>query len=516
MCTKACIMALKARSLAWFSMAGLLVACSDDVIYKTADSNASSAGDVAFSQEVQPLSSFSYDTGLIPAGSPAQVQLKLGAGGGIKVEASGTPSANGLDGKPGSGKVALDLHITLDGHLKVDSMFKKIDDDLPGLKDIDIKIAGEQAFDPFLVNDGESARVEAKIPATDLPEIPLGSTPGKLKLSVAEGSVVRSWFRGSCVSVSGGNASYDGTLTTEGNIVLHGKLALDLPAPLNKEVDLGDITIPVSAGATPLDFGQKPAPGATDNQLGAKCGGGHAADPKGTSKPKQPKTKDDDGKQTTNPDTGEACLAWTCEDYGGECGDHDDMCGGSINCGTCQTPTACRPLTCAQLGASCGTHGDGCGGTVSCGACQTSCAKDALEPNNTKDQAVYLGSSADTDAKTLSKTQLEASDGDEDWFKILVSDRGFGGNPTVHASTTDQKLEVSAFHECDSLPNYSYCEGSGTQDNTVGHGCRATGGSVTLNTDCSGVNEDGFTYIRVRKMVSDGTCHSYDLRVKVD
>ena len=68
-------MALKARSLAWFSMAGLLVACSDDVVYKTADSNASSAGDVAFSQEAQPLSSFSYDTGLIPPGSPAQVQL---------------------------------------------------------------------------------------------------------------------------------------------------------------------------------------------------------------------------------------------------------------------------------------------------------------------------------------------------------------------------------------------------------------------------------------------------------
>lgn len=35
---------------------------------------------LAFHAEVKPLADFSYDTGLIPAGSPAQVQLELSAG----------------------------------------------------------------------------------------------------------------------------------------------------------------------------------------------------------------------------------------------------------------------------------------------------------------------------------------------------------------------------------------------------------------------------------------------------
>ena len=82
---------------------------------------------------------------------------------------------------------------------------------------------------------------------------------------------------------------------------------------------------------------------------------------------------------------------------------------------------------------------------------------------------------------------------------------------------TDRKLEVTAFHRCNSLPDYSYCDYSsngGTQDNLIGRGCRATG-TVTLNTDCSGLDESGTTYIRVRKSISDGTCHSYDLTVTV-
>jgi hypothetical protein len=512
------------RSFACLSIASLLaVACSDDVIVQSADSNVN-GNEVAFTADVQPLSSFSYDTGLIPKGSPAQVQLKLGAGGGIKVEAVGVPSAKGLDGKKGGGKVAIDLHVKLDGRLKVDSMLKKIDDDLPGLKDLDLTIAGAQTFDPFLVGDGEKADVEAKIPATDLPPIPLGSTPGQLKLSVAEGSVLRSSFKGSCVGVSGGKATYNGELTTEGTIVLHGKLALDLPMPLNKEFDLGDITIPISGGTANLDFGgEKAAPGASDNQLGAKCEAPSASPAtdktnKPAKKPAKPKTEDQDGKHTTNPETGALCNAWTCEDYNGACGSHDDGCGGEISCGTCDPlnqEQQCKPTKCAELGATCGTHGDGCGGVLNCGACATNCATDAKEPNDTQAQATLLGGDSDTESKGLFAFEMEASDGDEDWFKLYVADRGFNGNPTVRVSATDKKLELSAFHQCDSLPNYSYCDGNGVQDNTIGRGCRAVG-DVALSTDCKGINENGWAYVRVRKTVSDGTCHSYDLTVWAD
>lgn len=65
------------------------------------------------------------------------------------------------------------------------------------------------------------------------------------------------------------------------------------------------------------------------------------------------------------------------------CGDIDDGCGGTINCGNCTAPEtcggdgtanvcgqgSCTPTTCAAEGAECGTISDGCSGTLDCGNC---------------------------------------------------------------------------------------------------------------------------------------------------
>lgn len=209
-----------------------------------------------------------------------------------------------------------------------------------------------------------------------------------------------------------------------------------------------------------------------------------------------------------------SCTAKTCEDYDGECGTHDDGCGGTVACGECAA--ACAARTCEQLGKTCGTHADGCGGTVNCGLCPTTgCTADAKEPNNTRNAAVDLGPASDAPNTTKAVANLTASDGDEDWFKLRVSDTGFGGNPRIDATTTNASLEVAVFHVCDSLPNYSSCADKGTQDNTVGFGCRGTGGKSSLKTDCKGINETGNTFIRVRKLASDGKCASYNLTVDV-
>ena len=210
-----------------------------------------------------------------------------------------------------------------------------------------------------------------------------------------------------------------------------------------------------------------------------------------------------------------SCTAKTCEDYGGECGTHDNGCGGTINCGECTS--ACAARTCAQLGKTCGTHPDGCGGTVNCGLCPTTgCTADAKEPNDSTGAAADLGAATDAPNTTKAVTALSASDGDEDWFKLRVSDSGFGGNPRIDASTTDTSLEITVFHVCDSLPNYSSCTDKGSQDNTVGFGCRgAAGGKSSLSTDCKGIDETGTTYVRVRKLASDGKCNGYSLTVDV-
>ena len=63
-------------------------------------------------------------------------------------------------------------------------------------------------------------------------------------------------------------------------------------------------------------------------------------------------------------------------------------------------------------------------------------------------------------------------------------------------------------------PNTSSARG-GSQDNSVGFGCRGTGGESSLNTDCKGITETGDTFVRVRKLASDGKCASYSLTVDV-
>jgi hypothetical protein len=232
---------------------------------------ASGAGAVTFEAQAEPLGGFSFDTGLIPKGSPAQVSLKVSAGGNVKVVAVGERGGAGLTGKAGGGKLSLDLHVKMDGRLKIDSPLKKIDDALPGLKDVDVPITGEIPFEPFMLGEGESAQLAAAIPETKLPPIPLGSVPGKLEITVTGKSAVKSSFSGTCMSVAGGQASYNGIAKTSGWLVLKGRLLVELPMPLDKAIDLGEIMVPIPASTTALAFEAQDVAGVADGQTGSAC-----------------------------------------------------------------------------------------------------------------------------------------------------------------------------------------------------------------------------------------------------
>src|SRR6185295_10988497 len=185
--------------------ASSLFACAEVRTADDAPANVAAPNDVALSASAEPLASLHFDTGLVPSNAPAQVELSVAAKGRITVDALGASNDGKLQGKKGSGKVGVDIQLKLDGTSKVNGD----DGDLPGLKDIAIAIKGDAAFDPFVVD----AKLDSKIPATELPEIPLGATPGKLRLSVVDGSVLHTTFSGSCLTVAGGKASYAGSLT---------------------------------------------------------------------------------------------------------------------------------------------------------------------------------------------------------------------------------------------------------------------------------------------------------------
>src|SRR5881392_681935 len=62
---------------------------------------------LAFHASADALPDFKFDTGLVPAASSAQVQMKLSAAGGLSIDAEGIRQDGKIAGKPGSGKAKI-------------------------------------------------------------------------------------------------------------------------------------------------------------------------------------------------------------------------------------------------------------------------------------------------------------------------------------------------------------------------------------------------------------------------
>ncbi len=211
---------------------------------------------------------------------------------------------------------------------------------------------------------------------------------------------------------------------------------------------------------------------------------------------------------TATSSDGGPCAPKTCLQLGQISGKHDDGCGKTLDC----TAQACTPKTCKELGQTSGKHDDGCGNTIDCSSAQA-CA-DAKEKNDTKETGTDLGAMTDNPNTTRLVADLTLFDGDVDWFRFTVTDQGFGGNPLIRASVT-QNLDVAVYFVCDSQPDFSTCGvATDTQDNTVGRGCRGKK-TVSLSTDCSGLTETGKAYVRVAKAANNGQCTAYALTVDV-
>ena len=437
------------------AMAMTTVACASSGSDAGADGAQGAAGPSAltFEASVQPLSSFKYDTGLIPEGSPAQVQLTLSAGGGLAVEAAAEPSGGALAGKPGGGKLSIDLHMKLAGRLKVDSTFKSYDGELPGLKDIDIPIAGSVPFDGLLLEAADSAEASADLPETTLPEIPLGSIPGSLVLTVVKGSKLTSKFHATCLSVAGGTATYSGESKTSGTLVLKGKIVLKLPTPLDKSVDLPEITVPIPEITTATNAAPLTVSGIDDADEGT-CGA--AAPAKGA-----PATSGS-GSASTN--------------------------GGSAS-GSGSDPGS-DPNGGSGSGSGSGTGtgsggGGGSGGTPPPPVCP--------DPSDAPNSESAVGSSFNTndgiDAPTTIMGVISSSS-DVDWYRGHVADTSFSLlQPNIQNKTSGTELCV--FPKCAGTTTVTCNAGYAAKSENGESGCCASGvGNIVPTWNCSGTTDD--------------------------
>lgn len=284
---------------------------------------------ITFTGQVAPLPGFSYDTGLQPPSSQAQVELTVSTKGAVTVTAQAAIQGSALVPTPATGNVSLDLHFLLAGRLKVTSTFKSYDGPIPNMDNIDIAATGQTTFDPFLIGGG-TATVTAPVAPTDLPPIPLGSVPGTLTISIEPGSTITTAYQGTCMTIAGGSASYQGELTTSGTLVLKGTLALSLPSPLDKSITLPDVTVNVPPTTVGVDLGTQPVPGVADSNVGPCTtipDGGVVADasddsPSASDAPSEGSTGDGGclgaGGACTNAETGNCCTD-TCDKTTQQC-----------------------------------------------------------------------------------------------------------------------------------------------------------------------------------------------------
>ena len=351
---------------------------------KKSSSGAGAAStDVVFHGTTPLFTGFMSDSGLVPPGSPVQVELMLSATGATDVDAAGKSGGSGASatvyGTPGSGKVTVHGGFALQGKLSADVKgFTKYDGPIPGFDNVNIQFTCTAMFDPFLI--GGKAHAEAPIPATMLPAIPLpGGIPGDLVISIDDGSVVTADFSGTCAAFDGKHAHYVGSTVTGGTLKLKPTVEITIPLVGKKTFDIPEITVAIPPTTSAMDLGS-PAAAAGDGTKpagdAAKVGTCAAPAPSGTtgsggsggSATTSTSTTSNSNSTSTTSATTDATSTGSTTSTGS---------GSVCDMGTAPDMTACNEcITCAENW-SCTTQQTACGNDMDCvtlSQCENACA----------------------------------------------------------------------------------------------------------------------------------------------
>lgn len=214
------------------------------------------AGKITFEQESELFPGLSYDTGLVPEGSPVRASFAISASGTAKVTAaatvSGSEDAPSLTGLPGEGTLSISGGFAMTGNLVVDmDGLPSYDGPIPGLDDVAIPVEQSVPFDPFSI--GKDVTVRADIPPSELPAIPLpGGIPGSLVLTIGEGSYVEVTSNGTSACVSPGKAGYEVALARAGKLVIEPSIQIEVPIVGTQTFDIPSFEVPLDLGSTDL------------------------------------------------------------------------------------------------------------------------------------------------------------------------------------------------------------------------------------------------------------------------
>lgn len=231
---------------------------------------------IDFTVEQQFLPDFELDTGFLPADQPAQVRVVARAGGTLTMAALADVEQDALVPLAESGLLGLEAEMQFDVHVNVDTAGFKFNE---LVKSFGYAIPATSIdFTPFLLDS--AAALDIDLPAQDIGDIPLGSIPGSLRLSV-EGGSVQIGLQGTCAEARDGLAQFMGVVTGGGRIEIGATIVVTVPVFGDKE--FGPIIIPVDLPSlnAPIDFGTFEANGSSASVAGP-CTSGPADDPTGS------------------------------------------------------------------------------------------------------------------------------------------------------------------------------------------------------------------------------------------
>jgi hypothetical protein len=410
-------------------------------------------------------------------------------------------------------------------HLKVDlSAFGQSirhDGPLEDVPSIDLAFGDETAFDPFLV--GGEVTVEADIPASDLATIPLAAAlgiPGVTgDLVINVGGTLRSTFSGTCASVAGGEASYQGVTRTSGQLVIRPRLEISL-GPISETLEPFDIPVDIPELELPIDLGRVPVAGGGPGGGGGSMASSGACDPSasGDGGPGGPGGRDggpgNDGAPTSGDGgaggdggsggdgPGPDGVPGSPEAVGQRCDGSDDPCGleacvvpgnSSLRAGVCTA-------TCAAA-ADCGAGND-CVPGVDASLCVRLCGPGTYEPCGAGTscdllRGICIGSCQSDDDCNSEEAGLTGRYCNRTLGQCLLAGNASGAVGDPCASDADCPRNGYCLTEAQGFPG-GYCLIVGCEYGDIV--CDA--GSL-----CGGLAEDGSTAC-FRSCASDGDCRA--------
>jgi uncharacterized protein YkwD len=163
------------------------------------------------------------------------------------------------------------------------------------------------------------------------------------------------------------------------------------------------------------------------------------------------------------------CQPKSCAELGATCAKVSDGCTSMIDCGTCQAPETCggggtpnqcgcKKATCQDVGAQCGTFPDGCGGTLDCGPCNNGTHEDLTTfPNGTGGEPGGLIPVCCAPSAEEKKFIMEV-------FALLNQHRQSKGRAPL---TYDDKLESAIMGHCHHMAAHGFFDHN-APENSVG------------------------------------------------